>query len=1250
MQRIRAWVIAAILWTMVLAGYSSLAFGSDNPIKFRRYSLAQGLSQGTVSDLVQDKQGFIWIATQDGLNRFDGYQFKVFRHKNSPGSLSSDYIQSLFVDRDGVLWIGTRKGLSRLNPDTETFTTFTLGQETREHIGSQYIDTIAQADNGNLWVGTMDGLFLFDPNQGPVKVYRNNPQQSTSLSSNHVYALLNDDDKLYVGTDQGLNVFYPQTEQFEHIRHDPAQPNTLSGDNISDIVKDQYGMLWVATYDSGLNLFNPRIGKVIEHYYHSDENYHSLGHDRVRSLHIDQYQQLWVGTRGGISLFVPKRNHFINYRNDPAVPSSLSNDHIWAIYEDNNDSLWFATGDGINQFVQSTQAFGHHHKTSTPGIGISHKRVRALHKTTDNVLWIGVDNGLNRYDPITGKYQYFMHDPNDNSTITKGMVMSILVDSKKQVWAGTYDGGLSLMLANGKFKQYTPTPDDRNSLSHSRVYSIMEDAQGYLWLGTLDGLNRFDPQTTQFERFYHDPNNPFSLGNNGIYDTIQSPQGDIWIATRNGGVNRYDSTTGQFTRYEHDPQNPHSLSHNRVFALYQSNPNALWLATSNGLNLMHIDSGRFELFAKEHGLLNKTVYGVTGDNQGNIWVSTNRGLARFDPKKRRFKTFTHMHGLQSDEFNNGAFFKALDGELFFGGIDGYNRFYPSQIRGNDLAPHVVITQFYLANKTPDLKADAPSSPLEKVINRTTALALDHQHPVFSFEFSAMHYLSPKDNRYAFMLDGFDKRWTYTGADHRRATYTNLPSGHYRFRVKAANSDGLWSEQDSAISIYIAPAPWLTWWAYLLYAFIVGGTMSAFVYQRWQKQKAISESENRLSLALWGSGNEFWDWDIKAGNLVRSNNSGEFALPCGQNYSIDSLQVLVHPEDFDKVQQAFTRHAGGQTDYFECAYRMRNADGQWIWVLDRGQVVKRDEQGRPTRAIGTVQNINNMKQIEAQLRALNEELEQRVEARTAQLNQTVASLANANDQLRQAQEQLIEAEKMAALASLVAGIAHEINTPIGICITSTSVLSDACLQFFNLQEDKKLTLSDFQRFKQTCGESLKLIAGNLEKTDYLVQSFKRVSVQQTTDDATECNLGELLRQLIEIRASQLNESQITVNLNCTDRVSIYSHYRSLELLFDQLLENSIKHGFAHGNGGTITITIEPNATGVNILYCDNGSGLSQQGREKLFEPFYTTERGQGHLGLGMHIIYNHVSQRLKGSIEIDDSQPQGLAYRISLPRL
>ncbi len=1225
-----------------------LTYGKANLLKFRKYGLSLGLSQSTVVSMVQDHQGFLWFGTQDGLNRFDGYQFKVFQHEmNDPSSLSSNYIAALHVDKKGELWIGTSKGLHRYNKQTATFTPYILGSETRENKGSQYINKILSGPDNKLWIGTYEGLFLFDPISASSELFENKSIKPNSSDSQHIYAMFTDNkNQLWVGTSQGLNRLDLQSKTFKSTPLTINQKGSPSGDSITDIVQDKSGHLWVATYRSGLIKFDPLNNKITP-YQHNTKERTSISHNRVRSLLIDRFGTLWIGTANGLNIYDTEQDNFIRYYNDPAIAASLSNDYIWDILEDNNDSVWFGTSNGVNQFVHSTLKFGHRHKMPHANIGLSHNHVRSLFKSADNTLWVGVDNGLNKYDPISNSFTYYQHDPNDKHSISAGMVMSVFADSNNRVWAGTYNNGLNLLNNNQQFTHFTHDPNNKNTLSHNRVYAISEDQNGFLWIGTLNGLNRFDPEEKTFTRFYHQPSNTNSLSGNSIYAISPTPTGDLWIATRNSGITRFDPKSESFQRFEYNPANNNSISHNRVFSLYQKGPDELWAATANGLNKLTISTKHVTRYYRQQGLLNNTIYAVTGDEHGLIWFSTNRGLSRYDPINNQFKHFDLEHGLQSNEFNNGAFYKAADGELFFGGINGLNRFYPYEIKDNTMKPDVEITQFYLANKAQEFQKN---SPLSKTINQTQSITLDHTQAVFSFEFTALHFTNPARNNFTYILEGFDKEWTQTNAQYRRATYTNLPAGNYSFKVKAANSDNLWGDISQPIQIKITPAPWKTIWAYLFYAMVLCSTLGAFAFQRYRKQQAIKESENRLSLALWSSGNEFWDWNTQKNTLVRSNNSHIFSLPSGENFSIDAMKALVHPDDFENLKTTFIKHLNQQSDYFEYAYRLRNNLNQWTWVLDRGKVVQRDEKNFPIRVLGTIQNINDLKTIEEQLRQLNEELETRVENRTTELATTVDELATTLKQLTSTQLQLVKAEKMAALGGLVSGISHEINTPVGICITSSSALESAIETFFQLQAENKLTRAEFETFKQTCQYSLSLVSRNLQRTAELVQSFKLVAVDQAGDTPSKCNIKQFFQYIIDGFENQLAENKTKLNFICEADLEINCFSASLELVLTQLIHNSLQHGIEKNGAGLIDISVFTQNHQMIINYQDNGSGLATSNNERMFEPFYTTLRNQGHTGLGMHIVFNHITQRLNGSIEINKNTTQGLAFTITIPVL
>jgi len=1227
---------------------SHLTFANNSTLKFRQYSLSSGLSQGTAVSLVQDHDGYIWIGTQDGLNRFDGYNFKVFQHEiDNVFSLNSNYINALHVNTLGDLWVGTNTGLQKLNKHNNSFSHFRLSSKVDPDKKKQHIHEIIEASNNKLWVGSNYGLHLFDPITEKSEHYPINFTESSTSSQHDIYALMEDNkNQLWIGSRQGISILNLTTKKIIKLDIILNQRGATQGDSITDIAQGPQGNIWVGTYHSGLIKIEPHSYKL-SWYKHDKNDVSSISHNRIRSLLIDRHSVFWIGTANGVNIYNAKSNNFKRYYNNPAIASSLSNDYIWDMIQDNNDSVWLGTSNGVNQFIQSTVNFGHNHKMSQANLGLSHQHVRSLFKSKSDTVWIGVDNGLNKYDPQTQLFTHFKHDPLDKYTISPGMIMAVFEDSKKRVWAGSYNNGLNQYISKNKFKHFTHDSNNKNSISHNRIYAISEDQAGYLWIGTLNGLNRFDPETNSFKHYFNDANNPNSISDNSIYAILPVDSKHIWIATRNGGINLFNQETGIFKRFMHDPNNKKSISNNRVFSIFLKNKTELWAGTTNGLNKLDISESTFTRYHRKQGLLNDTIYAVTGDKQNNIWFSTNRGLTRLNPSTNTLKNFDQQYGLQSNEFNNGSFFKAYDNELFFGGINGFNRFYPSLIIGNNLKPKVALTQFFLANK-PQSLIEESSNKLVSTNNNTKTITLNYKQPVFSFEFTALHFTDPKQNNFAYKLDGFDNDWTYTNPQYRRATYTNLPAGNYKFKVKAANRDGLWGENSQPININIMPPPWKTLWAYSLYILIITGTLGAFILQRHRKQQAIAESEKRLTLSLWASGNEFWDLNLNNNILFRSKNNNNLLLPKGKNFTIESMKKVVHPEDFESVKLAFISHINNKSEYFECVYRLKNNLDEWVWVLDKGKVIKKDKHGNAIRLLGTIQNINDLKTIENKLRQLNEQLETRVEQRTTELTLTVEELAFTIKQLTNTQLELAEAEKMAALGHLVSGISHEINTPIGICITSISVLQLNADRFFTLQSEKKLTREKFEQFKQSSLDSISLIDRNLHRTAELVQSFKLVSVDQSGDDIKNNNVKVLIQYIIDKYNSQLKDNLTGIKLECDSNITINCFSTSLDLVVSQLIQNTLLHGNVKNQSNEIKIEVTSKNQQVIIQYQDEGKGLLNTKKEQVFEPFYTTLRSQGHLGLGMHIAYNHVTHRLNGSIEIIDNDLKGLAYIIMIP--
>ncbi len=829
-------LILAVLTTATPAAYS------ERNLRFNRLSLEQGLSQGSIYALIQDSRGFMWFGTEDGVNRYDGYEITIYKHDaDDPGSLSHSFVWALQEDRQGNVWIGTNGGgVDRWNRATDTFTHFRNDPQNPNSLSNDRVRVILEDPYGQLWIGTDGGgLNRFDPASNTWTRYSHNPANPASLSNDRIRALhLDDDGVLWVGTyGGGLDRFDPASGNFEHHVHDPADPTSLSDDLIYTIYRDRGGSLWVGTYTNGLNRLDPETRRFTR-FQHDPENMRSLGAGRVRSVYQDRDGTLWVGTDAGLNEW--KGDGFIRYQSNPADPKSLSDSKITAIYQDRGGVLWVGTkGDGLNKWNPATGFFSRGRRDPGAPSSLSSDRITSFQfDSARNELWVGTfGGGLNRLDRDTDVYAHFRHRPDDPDSLGDDTVMSLLLDRDGKLWIGTYEGGLNrLDPATGKVKRYEHDPNDPSSMSRSGVMALFEDRAGTLWIGTFEaGLYRFDRATEKFVRYQSEPAVPTSLASNTVTSFCEDSSGALWVGTDGGGLSRFDREAGTFTHFRYDPGDPASLSSNVVWSIHEDRDGALWIGTQGGgLNRWNREDREanrvvFTRYTERDGLPNNLVYGVLSDDSGHLWLSTNKGISRFDPRIGEFKNYDTTHGLQSNEFNFGAYYRSPAGEMFFGGIRGFNSFFPSDVRENVVAPPVVLTAFRKNNRAVNL---------ERPIYDTDSIVLDYTDYVVSFEFAALDYAAPEKNAYAYKLEGFDEDWIELGTS-RRATYTNLDAGAYTLRVKGSNNDGVWNES-SVLQVKVLPPPWKTWWAYTLYAAVLVGVVVA--YTRSQARKLEREAE------------------------------------------------------------------------------------------------------------------------------------------------------------------------------------------------------------------------------------------------------------------------------------------------------------------------------------------------------------------------------------------------------------------------
>jgi PAS domain S-box-containing protein len=885
--------------------------------RFFHLTTADGLSHNIVYAIVQDPQGFLWFGTQDGLNRYDGTAFTVFRHRRSdPHSLAHNTVQALAVDSSGALWVGTVGGLDRYDRDTGGFVHYPEVAES--------VTVIYEGCSGGtaalcpyLWVGTAgSGLFRYGRQND-----RFEPFAADRLPDSHILALYQDQDgTLWVGTEYGGLWSIPVGAGLAPALGDrQGRPYSLPHDRVTAILRDRTGVLWVGTgaYHEpdvgGLAALDPATGRFT--LYHQ-----GLAHRHITAILEDRAGTLWVGTEEGLAVLDRATGQFTVYRHDPLDPYSLGNDRVYALYEDRTGILWVATDGGVSRYVPEKNRFAlYRHNPQDPN-SLGAPRVGAVLKDRDGVLWVGLHaGGLDRIDP-TGAVTHYRHDPDDPHSLGNDHVTALYQDPSGAIWVGTSAGLDRLDPDTGGFTHYVHNPADPHSLGPGAVKAIYGDRSGALWIGTEEPgtLSRLDPRTGRFTVYRYDPANPDGFPNTyGIRAILEDREGFLWLGTYSGLV-RFDPRTGTFTQYRHNPDDPHSLSDDFVWSLYQAPDGTLWVGTQGGLNrLDDREAGRFTVYTVEDGLPNDGIAAILGDDAGHLWLATmGGGLSRFDPRAGTFRNYDESDGLQGLHFIPGAAFRSPDGELFFGGASGLNRFYPADIRDNPHVPPVVLTAFRVFDQVRDFGHD---------LTGVEEIRLSYRDNFFSFEFAALDYADPSKNRYAYILEGFDRDWVHCGTRHY-AAYTNIPPGTYTFRVRASNNDGVWNEEGLAVRVVITPPFWATRWFRFLAGTVVLGIVLGIYTVRARNIAALREREERFRALFENAPLAVFEVDLSPSppRILRANREAAHIYGAtAEELAATSLDQLVAPGARVEVEHLLDGLRAGETVTVESTHRRRD---------------------------------------------------------------------------------------------------------------------------------------------------------------------------------------------------------------------------------------------------------------------------------------------------------------------------------------
>ncbi|WP_367391287.1 two-component regulator propeller domain-containing protein [Lewinella sp. LCG006] len=804
-------------WLLIFGWVFFLFTCSDaQTVSFQYLSKKEGLSQTSVFAIVQDDAGFMWFGTRDGLNKFDGYEFKIYRNDTTPNSLVANDIRSLYADTlHHQLWVGTISGLSCYDPSTDKFSNYYHLEDDPSTLTDNVIRHIYRDRKGRLWVGTSVGLNLFDEKTNAFRRFYFSNNASPQLGSNDIETILEDSQgQLIFGTASGL-YFLPATDNnyaFQRLALPPSSwPTNI---HIKSILEDAAGNLWLGALKDGVAYWN-RATQTLTIYRNEKNIANVLSNNNIRAMCLDGNGDLWVGTFDGLNVLKKGTNEFIRYKKATAGNDGLSDNSIRSLFIDQRGSLWVgAYYGGINHFDENYNRFTNFHYAPS-GDGLGADVVSSFAETPKGNLWIGTEGGgLNFYDRSTGQFKQYPAQLQQGNALSGNNVKQLLLDGE-HLWIGTFQAGLNLLdIKTETFHHYQHDPLVENTLAHDNVYGLKRKGH-YLWILTYGGgLDILDLQQERFHNFRHDDLDSNSLSSDLARVFLETHGGQLWIGTERG-VNKVilgeDGFPSRFEAF---------LTNEKIYALQEDRKQNIWVGTiSSGIYRFAPTTGQLDHFTVADGLPGNTIFGILEAANGELWISTNNGLSRYNPQQGSFTNYNFSNGLENLEYNFNAYYKTRAGELLFGGIDGFTLFDPEKILANEFIPPLVFTQLKKNNR--EVIIGEEESSLQRSINETQSITFKYNEANFSLSFAALDYFSPENNHYAYKLEGLDREWKYS-VGKTEASYTIQREGTYVFRLRGGNSDGVWNPKERTLEIIVLPPPWRSWWAYLIYLALASG--------------------------------------------------------------------------------------------------------------------------------------------------------------------------------------------------------------------------------------------------------------------------------------------------------------------------------------------------------------------------------------------------------------------------------------------
>lgn len=818
---------------------------------FRFHHINRELSNNQVFTVLQDRNGFFWVGTLGGLHRYMGSDYDLFVNAKDSASIPDNRVEKLYEDKNGYLWIGTHNGLCRYNPDKNNFIRFDTDNQLVDPLdpNTNRIKEIVEDKEGTIWViSQRSGLSYFDEKSQAFVPYFTGRVGNTLGTTNLTALCPGDNGILWIGTiDDGLKKLNTRTGEVAHFRHVRNDESSIAGNYITSIAIDKQHNVWVGTSFWGVDrIVEKDNGVKFIHYKHDPNDIHSLGNNDVRMIFADSQNQVWsCNENGGLNLYSPAHDRFFCYMPDPFDPFSISSNSYWCIYEDRQGRLWLGSSlNGIDVIDKSLAKFNLHYKSSAKGTTINNDIVRGFYEDADQNLWIATDGGgLNFYDRRNNTYRIYQNEPSNAATIQSNAVLTIC-ELNGELWVGTWQGGINILDAARKtFRQVEPENPRLRS-----IFKLVKDSKGNIWASTYGGgITRFDTRTKTSRTYLNDPSIPESLSSNITPVMIEDSDGNIWVGTQDSGVNLMkaaDIVKGIFRRFPVNADDTLSLQSKLINDIFEDSRKNIWIATASGLSKYVKDKDVFKTYNTGNGLPTEHIKSIIEDDKGFLWIGTTKGISKFDPVKESFINYDKRDGLQGGEFSRYGVYKTRNGELLFGGTQGFNAFIPDSIHHTDIYPPVFITGLRVFNKPVAIGGE--DSILPKSIIQLDEITLPYDYSVFTLEFMALNYVMPDKIQYAYKLEGLEADWNFVNNQHT-ATYTNLDPGQYFFHVKASTNDGSWSEDGKVMKIIITPPVWKRWWFKGLLTIALATVIYLVMYTRVRRlRKKNIELEARVN--------------------------------------------------------------------------------------------------------------------------------------------------------------------------------------------------------------------------------------------------------------------------------------------------------------------------------------------------------------------------------------------------------------------